>query len=253
MNINRFLWIATTTLFAFLGLLAGWMLGLFYVSQKSGGTPIVSVGMQPIVVAAIAGGMAIVLARVGASVGNRVAGAFSRLHDMSVADRVLGILGLLIGLVFGLLITFPLVLPEAVTNAWTVPLVKLVIMALSAMLGVALLQGMRGEMLRVFPVLDESGHVDRRFSARKFLDTNVIIDGRITDLCRTGFIEGSLYVPSFVLHELQYIADSSDSLRRARGRRGLETLNVMRGILIGAPGETPQPAVEVLTDWMENW
>jgi uncharacterized protein YacL len=62
----------------------------------------------------------------------------------------------------------------------------------------------------------------------KILDTNVIIDGRIADICRTGFIEGPIYVPGFVIDELQHIADSSDSLRRARGRRGLDILNQMQ-------------------------
>src|SRR6185369_820250 len=62
----------------------------------------------------------------------------------------------------------------------------------------------------------------------KILDTNVIIDGRIADICRTGFLEGPVYVPGFVLDELQHIADSSDSLKRARGRRGLDILNAMQ-------------------------
>lgn len=57
------------------------------------------------------------------------------------------------------------------------------------------------------------------------VDTSVIIDGRIADLCETGFIEGDLIVPEFVLHELQMIADSPDSLKRTRGRRGLDILN----------------------------
>lgn len=56
------------------------------------------------------------------------------------------------------------------------------------------------------------------------LDTSVIIDGRISDICRTGFIQGELVVPLFVLNELQHIADSADTLRRNRGRRGLEIL-----------------------------
>ena len=59
----------------------------------------------------------------------------------------------------------------------------------------------------------------------KILDTSVIIDGRITDLCDTGFIEGSLVIPQFVLKELQFIADSPDGLKRQRGRRGLDVLN----------------------------
>ena len=58
----------------------------------------------------------------------------------------------------------------------------------------------------------------------KLLDTSVIIDGRIADLCETGFIEGGFILPQFILQELQHIADSSDSLKRARGRRGLDVL-----------------------------
>lgn len=59
----------------------------------------------------------------------------------------------------------------------------------------------------------------------KVLDTSVIIDGRIADICKTGFIEGKLVIPRFVLNELQHIADSSDDLKRVRGRRGLDILN----------------------------
>ncbi len=65
-------------------------------------------------------------------------------------------------------------------------------------------------------------------SDRKIIDTSVIIDGRISDLCETGFLEGSLMVPQFVLHELQLVADSSDSLKRNRGRRGLDILQKMQ-------------------------
>lgn len=67
---------------------------------------------------------------------------------------------------------------------------------------------------------DESG-----FEEHKILDTSVIIDGRIADICKTGFIEGTLVIPEFVLEELQHIADSSDLLKRNRGRRGLDILN----------------------------
>lgn len=65
-------------------------------------------------------------------------------------------------------------------------------------------------------------------SCYKILDTSVIIDGRIADLCESGFIEGTLLVPAFVLEELRHIADSSDLLKRNRGRRGLDILNKMR-------------------------
>ena len=62
----------------------------------------------------------------------------------------------------------------------------------------------------------------------KLLDTNVIIDGRVADVCRSGFLEGPIYVPNFVLEELHLIADSTDTLKRNRGRRGLDILNQMQ-------------------------
>ncbi|WP_461240762.1 PIN domain-containing protein [Paucilactobacillus sp. N302-9] len=69
---------------------------------------------------------------------------------------------------------------------------------------------------------------DDNYHHYKILDTNILIDGRIYDLVKTGFIEGTLLVPNFVLYELQYIADSSDSIKRVRGRRGLDILNKLQ-------------------------
>ena len=71
------------------------------------------------------------------------------------------------------------------------------------------------------PDSNKPAELDKNY---KLLDTNVIIDGRIADICRTGFLEGTLLIPVFVLEELQHIADSPDSLRRVRGRRGLDVL-----------------------------
>jgi len=62
----------------------------------------------------------------------------------------------------------------------------------------------------------------------KILDTSVIIDGRVADICETDFLEGPLVIPQFILQELQHIADSADNLKRARGRRGLDILNRMQ-------------------------
>ena len=64
----------------------------------------------------------------------------------------------------------------------------------------------------------------------KVLDTSVIIDGRIADICKTGFLEGTLVVPHFVLRELQQIADSADSAKRNRGRRGLDVLEKIKSV-----------------------
>ncbi len=66
--------------------------------------------------------------------------------------------------------------------------------------------------------------------SKKLLDTSVIIDGRICDIAKTGFLEGVLIVPKFVLQELQLIADSSDNMKRSKGRRGLDILNELRKI-----------------------
>src|SRR5699024_2405326 len=70
----------------------------------------------------------------------------------------------------------------------------------------------------------ETEVVEKKQNSIKVLDTSVIIDGRIADICQTGFIEGKLVIAQFVLEELQHIADSSDSLKRNRGRRGLDIL-----------------------------
>jgi len=69
----------------------------------------------------------------------------------------------------------------------------------------------------------------RRRGSNKILDTSAIIDGRIAEICKSGFIEGALVVPRFVLEELQRIADSSDPLKRTKGRRGLDILNAIQG------------------------
>ena len=98
-------------------------------------------------------------------------------------------------------------------------------------LGVAITTSMKEELYYFFPGLSkqaEGGAEEMPAAQPKLLDTNVIIDGRITDICRAGFCEGPLYVPDFVLNELHLISDSSDTLKRNRGRRGLDILNQMQ-------------------------
>src|SRR5699024_5714728 len=76
------------------------------------------------------------------------------------------------------------------------------------------------------PVVEREKKKENELASKpKILDTSVIIDGRIADICQTGFLEGTIVIPRFVLGELQYIADSSDVLKRNRGRRGLDVLN----------------------------
>ncbi|WP_058300170.1 PIN/TRAM domain-containing protein [Gorillibacterium timonense] len=88
----------------------------------------------------------------------------------------------------------------------------------------------RSKGLELWRVLKDGGKDkaeddEDEWEQRKILDTSVIIDGRIADICKTGFIEGTLVIPEFILEELQHIADSSDLLKRNRGRRGLDILN----------------------------
>ncbi|AEV94685.1 PIN/TRAM domain-containing protein [Pediococcus claussenii] len=92
-----------------------------------------------------------------------------------------------------------------------------------------------GEWRKLFQIRkkDQNNQVlerraDDNFHHYKILDTNILIDGRIYDLIKTGFLEGTLLVPNFVLYELQYIADSADSIKRVRGRRGLDFLNKLQ-------------------------
>lgn len=80
--------------------------------------------------------------------------------------------------------------------------------------------------------------------SRKYLDTSVIIDGRVLDIVKTGFLEGDIVVPQFVLAELRHIADSGDSLRRARGRRGLDVLSKLQKEVPITVDETDYPDVD---------
>lgn len=105
---------------------------------------------------------------------------------------------------------------------------KLIWSGLGMILGVLLAGSILG-ILWIEGRTRTAGKVSRpkaspRSGGDKILDTSVIIDGRIAEICQSGFVEGNLVIPKFVLRELQYIADSPDPLRRAKGRRGLDVL-----------------------------
>ena len=135
-----------------------------------------------------------------------------------------GTVGLLVGLAVASLISIPLYTLDGWLS-WGVPLmISLSLGAVGLWLGVQRDQDIQA----LFPALGETNGVKASHNGSILVDTSAIIDGRIADLSSTGFLQGALMVPRFVLDELRHIADSSDSLRRNRGRRGLEVLGRLR-------------------------
>ncbi len=249
MNTQRFVWGATVLLFAIVGAVSGYYAGVAYLHLPIEG---VQDARLPYVPPVVSIGLAIVAARLGSYVADRfLLPGVRRLDELSVADRILGVAGALIGLIFGVLITVSITNIPNLNGALLI-LIKFCVLTVCAALGMAILGGMRSEMLRVFPRLSLEPEVPVGMGAMpKFLDTNIIIDGRLSEICKTGFIEGPLYVPQFVLEEVQYVADSSDGIRRARGRRGLDVLNEMKELSVtrhvdGEP--VAVPLVHVLSD-----
>jgi len=133
-----------------------------------------------------------------------------------------GVIGMIIGLLIALILGFGLNMVIKITqNQQAVPWIYLLLTGILCYLGLVL-GSKKAEEFNFRPA-ESKGSVDNRL-----LDTSVIIDGRIADICDTGFVDGELIVPRFVLNELQFIADSSDSMKRSRGRRGLDVLNRMQ-------------------------
>lgn len=133
-----------------------------------------------------------------------------------------GTIGLAFGLVIGALLALPLsLLPEPFGS-----ILPLAAALLCAYVGVTTMVTRERDLLAALQTrFSRNGNGTKRYV---LLDTSVIIDGRIADISETGFIDATMLVPRFVLNELQHIADSNDTLRRNRGRRGLEMLNRLR-------------------------
>ena len=155
----------------------------------------------------------------------------SSLQKVPLREFVWGTIGLLLGVIFAFLIS----------QLWASMNVPFLGMALSILvyvffgyIGMHIGSRKSGELAASFRGLTSSrasgiarsgSKKGNRDLSPKILDTSVIIDGRIADIMKTGFIEGQIVIPEFVLNELRHIADSADSLKRNRGRRGLDILN----------------------------
>jgi len=161
---------------------------------------------------------------VGPMIVNWLCLVIQALHRTPASELVGGTLGLVIGLIIAILITIPLPREIPIIGVFLPIITGLIFGYVGLAVGVR----KKDELLSVFSRSGDkpfSGRGGRSGASPKILDTSVIIDGRISDITKSGFIEGPLIVPGFVLEELQHIADSSDVLKRNRGRRGLDILN----------------------------
>jgi uncharacterized protein YacL len=168
---------------------------------------------------------------VGLAQGNKIYGLFGLgaglliilvegLSRKILLGRVFGaLIGIATGTLFGILVIYPLkdLLPENYS------LIRSLSILFFGYLGL-LIGAVRGKGLRLQSLI-KLLQGQPTTENLKILDTSVIIDGRIADICETGFVEGTFIIPQFILRELQHIADSHDPLRRARGRRGLDILH----------------------------
>jgi uncharacterized protein YacL len=157
---------------------------------------------------------------IGAALGILIVWVETRLRDAEVTDLLGALIGGAIGL--GLAKTIGAALFWADASDRRIVFLHSFILLVFPYLGI-LMGARKGEWLepgRLVSLFRNTGPMKRY----RILDTSVIIDGRIADICETGFLDGTLVIPQFVLKELQLVADSADSMKRNRGRRGLDIL-----------------------------
>lgn len=152
------------------------------------------------------------------------------LQKLSANDLVLGTVGLIAGLIIAYLISqiyvgIPVPLVGVVLNIVTYFVLGFLGVVIATRKGSDIRAAWLNARKNAVGAGERGGRGKGRDAAPKIFDTSVIIDGRIADIMKTGFVEGTVVIPEFVLVELRHIADSSDSLKRNRGRRGLDILN----------------------------
>ncbi len=150
----------------------------------------------------------------------------TELEKIPTTDIIVGSVGLIIGLIIAYLISTIII-----SIAYVGTILSVIVYIFLGYLGVSIATKKTNDLINLPNIFkristkDKDANKEITESKPKILDTSVIIDGRIADVCKTGFVEGPLIIPEFVLEELRHIADSSDSLKRNRGRRGLDILN----------------------------
>jgi uncharacterized protein YacL len=163
-----------------------------------------------------------VAAALGALAGAGVVIFEMRIKQVSLKRLIGAAFGSVLGIFGAYLIS--LVLGRALPNSYnTVPFLQVVLLAWMTYCGLVV-GAAKGDMLNLAALGGLFGGEKASKNTFKILDTSVIIDGRIADIVETGFVDGTLVIPQFVLRELQLVSDSSDSMKRNRGRRGLDIL-----------------------------
>jgi uncharacterized protein YacL len=171
---------------------------------------------------------------VGGLVGKGLVRAFKRVEravqTRSAGELTVAAIGLLVGLLVSALLWFPIhTLPYI--GRWVILPVFLVVGYLFAFTAAKKHRGIL-RLVGVHSVAEVGPDPDVASGLVTLVDTSAIIDGRIADIVKTGFLNDELVVPEFVLRELQQVADSGDSLKRARGRRGLEVVQGLRSEVV---------------------
>lgn len=156
---------------------------------------------------------------IGLLAGGVLIGAEIKLQQLPGKAIIVGATGLATGLIIANLLVLALADTLIKKSYLSLPL-NLILGYLGMIIALK-----KGEDISGILTCGSEWYKEKEEKGEKILDTSVIIDGRIADICETGFLEGTLVIPRFVLRELQRIADSSDTLKRNRGRRGLDVLN----------------------------
>lgn len=150
-----------------------------------------------------------------------------KLRGVSLKRLIGAAIGSVLG-IFGAYL-FALVLRNSLPPGNTQSFLQILVMLLMAYVGLVV-GAMKGDMLNLAALGGIFGGEKQGKKSHKILDTSVIIDGRIADIAETGFLDGIIVTPQFVLRELQLVADSADSLKRNRGRRGLDILQRLQKV-----------------------
>src|SRR5690349_9035763 len=164
----------------------------------------------------------------GIGIGLAIVWFEARLRLISLKRLIGAVIGSILGILGAYL--FSVVIRNSITHPETQRFLQLMVMLLMSYVGL-IVGANKGDLLNLAALGGIFGAEKQGRKSFKILDTSVIIDGRIADIAETGFLDGILVIPQFVLRELQLVADSADSLKRNRGRRGLDILQRVQKIV----------------------